>query len=338
MICFLVCFLIATVNGLFADPLTVVTLQAWDGLETGGVFISPAYEEDEERAFRMDVMKSELGRLDADIALITELNGLPGSAESLSSELGYVGLYGIHHAGFRIGAVGFPWNLREGSVILARDGLEFQPLETKRFSGLFIKNVVAAASKPAPMIMAGKITVSGRRIYVFLVHWTGIPGDPKEELEELTDVYVSDGMEGKDYLKAVGDAVERNERSLSLAYSTLGFVNSIAGESPVILAGSFNVTPDSREMEVLRRAGFSDSWDAAEGPGYTLDGSRNLNIQRFYDEEYSQRRERLDYILYRGEGLGVNDADIVFDIPTFGVHPSDRFGVYVKFDIPPASE
>lgn len=336
-ICFLFCLLLFTFSG-YTEPLTVVTLDAWDGLKDQGFFTSRSYEEDDERAFRMDIMASSLAGLDADLAVLTGLNGLPKAAEELSADLGYLGLYGINRAGYRIGVVGFPWNLREGSVMLARESLSFEPFDMKRFSGLFIKNTLAAARGTAPLVLGGKISRAGRDIYIFSVHWPGSSGNPEVELEELTDSYLSRSMDGGEYVKAVKTSVERNEQSLSLAYSTLGHINSLAGESAVILAGSFNVPPGSREMEVLQQAGFKDAWAAAEGPGYTLDGEKNLNIRRFFGEEAADRRERFDYILYRGEGMAVESAELVFDVPTFGVHPSDRFGLYAKFDILPASE
>ena len=322
----------------FSDPLTVLTLAAWDGLTGSGLFVAKEYEEDEEREFRLDVMRSELKRLDADLAVLTGLNGLPDLAESLSGELGYQGLYGINRGGLRIGVVGLPWNLREGSVMLARETLGFLPLDTKRFSGLFIKNTFSAGRKTSPQVMGGKIILAGRDVYVFSVEWTGTPGDPEEELSRLTGEYLSVRMEAGEFVKTLETAVTGHEENLATAYSTLGFINSIAGDNPVILSGSFNVLPGSREMEIMKRAGFQDAWEAGVGPGYTLDGSRNLNIQRFFDSPAVERQERLDYILYRGEGIIVRDADLVFDTPTFGVHPSDRFGVYARFEIRPSSE
>lgn len=334
--CILALFLVGL--SLSAEPLTIVTLDAWDGLKDKGVFTLRAFEAEEERAFRMDIMKAGLKNIDAQVVMLTGLNGLPDAAEALSSELNYQGLYGVNRGGFRIGVVGFPWNLRKGSVLLAREALEFQPIETRRFSGLFIKNTVAVGSKPAPQVLAGKLTAYGREVYVFTVHWPGVSGNPGEELESLTEEYLSGGMDGDDYVKAVGRTVDINEDRLDLVYSTLGFVNNLAGDAPVILAGSLNVPPDSKEMDILRRAGFKDAWQAGVGPGYTLDGERNLNLQRFFEDEYAGRRERFDYILYRGDGIDIMSAETVFDEPTFGVHPSDRFGVYAKLEVTPASE
>ncbi|MBN2050325.1 MAG: endonuclease/exonuclease/phosphatase family protein [Spirochaetales bacterium] len=316
-----------------AESLKVVAFPVWSGLKDSGFFTAREYEEPDERAFRLDIMKSGLQALNPDLAMLTGLNGLPKTAEELSEELGYNGMYSVNKGGVRIGVVGLPWNLREGSVLLVREEYDFQPLESKRFSGLFIKNTLSMGVKTAPQIMGGKITLAGREVYVFTVHWIGGPAHPEKDLQDLTKQYADGNLEGDAYIKAVRESVRRSEESLSLVYSTLGFINSLAGEAPVILAGSLNITPDSREMEALSQAGFKDAWEKGSGSGYTLDGQRNLNIRRFYGSDERDRRERLDYVLYRGEGITVRKAELVFDSPTFGVHPSDRFGVYAHFDV-----
>jgi endonuclease/exonuclease/phosphatase family metal-dependent hydrolase len=118
------------------------------------------------------------------------------------------------------------------------------------------------------------------------------------------------------------------------------FIRKVAGEQAVILMGDFNAGSDSEEIAVLRAAGFQDAWAAVrQEPGYTWDGTVNGNIRlqkEAYPEDFwlEPKRNRIDYIFFRGNGLKVLRAEVVLNRPGQGVYPSDHFGVLAEIEVP----
>lgn len=103
--------------------------------------------------------------------------------------------------------------------------------------------------------------------------------------------------------------------------------------------GDFDTLSASKEIGVLRAAGFRDEYEeVGDQPGYTWDGTRNANIllqRRTYPEDFwlEPVRKRIDYIFYRGPCLEVRASRVVLDRPVWGIYPSDHFGVLADFAI-----
>jgi endonuclease/exonuclease/phosphatase family metal-dependent hydrolase len=117
-----------------------------------------------------------------------------------------------------------------------------------------------------------------------------------------------------------------------------------AKESPQILLGDFNATPDSDEIRWLsglttlggRRVFYQDAWAAARAgePGYTW---RVENPFRARMSWLSANR-RIDYIFVtpaRRDGRGtIRGAELAFTEPgARGIHPSDHAGVVADVQI-----
>jgi endonuclease/exonuclease/phosphatase family metal-dependent hydrolase len=117
------------------------------------------------------------------------------------------------------------------------------------------------------------------------------------------------------------------------------FVEEVAGDRPVVLAGDLDATPDSGSIRFLRGRqgldGFSVSyWDAWElthpgQPGHTFTPVNPLVM-----EETDVTREeprRIDYVFVRagrrGPTLDVAECRLLFDEPVDGVWASDHFGL-----------
>ena len=92
-----------------------------------------------------------------------------------------------------------------------------------------------------------------------------------------------------------------------------------------ILAGDLNASPDSPELAALTDAGLTDTWDAANGYGWTwaetnphAQGARHPN-------------RRLDYIL-TGAGLNATTAGLAGTKAFDGMFPSDHYAVWADVE------
>jgi endonuclease/exonuclease/phosphatase family metal-dependent hydrolase len=104
---------------------------------------------------------------------------------------------------------------------------------------------------------------------------------------------------------------------------------------PLILVGDLNTGPGSPTPAygIFAEAGFTDAWTVAgTGPGFTCCFSDKVN-----DTDTSGLDERIDLVLYTGQGLEPISAEVVGDeladrTPS-GLWPSDHAGTVVTFRI-----
>jgi len=332
----LVLVLFALAGAVSAENITVATVDVWSGLTYRGVFRVREYEDRAAREFRYDLLSEGLLDLAPDIIAIQDANPLPAYVERLGADLGYDTVTAIRQAGVRIGPVGLPTNLREGSALLATRERAVTLLSTRQLSGSGAGNLAAFQLGPASNIIAARLEVADRPVFVFTTRWTPSPHADRDRMRGLVDRYDSGDLSGSEFLDLMGEAVTGGERRLSEAEKTLVFINETAGQAPVILMGSFHALPDSDEIALLRQAGFVDVWAAVgRGAGYTYDPSANTNI-RTYDLSSSDDAERIDYIFIRGEDIAARSARLIFNRPTYGVYPSDHYGLLAELRIDPA--
>jgi hypothetical protein len=329
-------FLVAVSGVAFAEKtLKVITINVWSGLTYNGVFKSGTYESTEERAFRYGLLVNALRELDADIIGVNEANMLPGYAKRLSRDLDYDFIYSVRFGGVRLGQAGFPINLREGQIILAKKYLNLASVGSRSLSGGYAGNFASFHWRDAERIVAGKITVGEREVFLFSAGWHGSEFSSDPQLKTLVDLYSSGRIAGTDLLARMQDAVDGHQERVSEAQKALEFILEIAGDNAVVLMGTLNALPGSAEIYVLTDAGFNDAWQAGRGEGYTRDGVRNTNIiNYFYDEQSAEnpRRDRLDYIFFRGNGVAAKKAYIALDEATYEIHPSDHFAVVAELE------
>lgn len=324
--------------GLGAEALSVVSINAWSGLTDGGVFHVREYEDRAEREFRFDLLTTRLAEAAPQIIAVQEANPLPRYGERLAAALSYDLLYHTRQAGVRIGPVGLPTNLREGSVLLASQELSLaDPLRTQ-LTGGGAGNLFAFQLGSASQVFGGRVSVAGRTVYVFTTRWTESPPAGAARLTELVSQYDADELPADAFLDTLREAVEGAEVRLREARRTLTFINEQAGEAPVILMGSFYAAPDSDEIVMLKEAGFLDVFaSVGSGTPYTYDSLANTNIQEHeLVVSGDSVRRRIDYIFIRGRGISARSARVVFQDPTYGVHLSDHFGVQAELWVEPA--
>jgi endonuclease/exonuclease/phosphatase family metal-dependent hydrolase len=117
----------------------------------------------------------------------------------------------------------------------------------------------------------------------------------------------------------------------------MAFINQAAGDNPVILLGDFNDLSNSEPIGIVLAAGFIDTYPAVNSePAYTWDELLNANIQTHYLKEKTTtnaRRDRIDYILSRGNELKIRASKVVLNQLENDLHPSDHFGVMTIFEV-----
>jgi endonuclease/exonuclease/phosphatase family metal-dependent hydrolase len=104
---------------------------------------------------------------------------------------------------------------------------------------------------------------------------------------------------------------------------------------PLILVGDINSGPGTSTPAygILSDAGFSDAWkEVGSGPGFTCCFSEKL-----LDTDTSRLDERIDLVLYTGEGIQPASAEVVGDElgdrTSSGLWPADHAGTVVTFRI-----
>lgn len=320
----------------FAENITVATVNVWSGLTYRGVFVAGEYEDAATREFRFDLLTNGLRALEPDVIAIQEANPLPGYAERLAEEIGYDLLFDVRQAGVRIGPVGLPANLREGEAILAGRDRALRQLATRRLVGPSAGNVAAFQFGSGSQIVAAQIDTEARPVYLFTTRWTPSPPADRARLVALAEEYHAGTLDADEYTRLVDEAVAGNERRRREARETVTFINEIAGEEPVILMGSFYALPDSEAIALLRDAGFIDVWQVVgRGAGLTWDATTNANIIEHDLASATIERARYDYIFIRGRGIAARSASVIFSRPTYGVHPSDHYGLFAEIRVDP---
>ena len=323
------------VSGLHAENISVVTVDVWSGLTYSGVFRVREYEDRAARSFRYDLLASGLEALSPDIVAIQDANPLPSYVDRLAGDLGYDAVYAVRQAGVRIGPVGLPANLREGSAILAVRSRALSQLPTRQLTGGGAGNLAAFQLGAASHVVAAQVRVADRPVYVFTTRWTPSPHANREDMRTLVDRYSAEDLSGGELLDLIGEAVEGAERRKLEAEKTLVYINEVAGKEPVILMGSFHALAGSEEIQLLKDAGFVDVWQVVgRGAGETYDPAANTNI-RNHGLSPSSDAERIDYIFIRGEDIAARSIRLVFNRPTYGVFPSDHYGLYAELRVDP---
>jgi endonuclease/exonuclease/phosphatase family metal-dependent hydrolase len=334
LLCTAACLSAATAG---AQNLCIVTINVWSGLDYKGSLKMGEYQAPETRERRSRILLEQLRDLDPDVIAVNEANKLPAYARMMAGQLGYDQISHVGLGGLRAGPLGLPVNLREGDVILAKKSLKLESIGRRQLSGGPVGNFFTFHFSDATQVIGGRIGVNGRELYLFNTHWHASPFPTAEYFRRLAERRDAGLIDAERYDELVAEAVDGREWRLEEARKTLEFIDKVAGEEPVILMGDFNAREDSEEIALLRVAGFRDAYgEAGEPPGYTWDGTVNANIQlqkRTFPEDFwlEPKKQRIDYIFFRGPGLQVKTGRVVLDSPRGGFFPSDHFGVMAEF-------
>ncbi len=325
-----------------AENLRVLTINVWSGLDYKGSVRMGEYQDRQTRERRTRILLEQLRQLNPDVIAVNEANKLPRYARRLARELDYDRVFHVGLGGLRAGPIGLPLNLREGDVILARRGLQLDGGVRRQLSGGPVGNFFTCHFADATQVIGGRITVSGRELYLFNTHWHASPFPTEETFRRLDERRDAGLIDAGRYDELVAEAVDGQKWRLEEARKTVEFIDKVAGTTPVILMGDFNAREDSQEIAVLREAGFRDAFaQTGDPPGYSWDGTVNGNIQlqkRAFPEDFwmEPKRQRIDYIFFRGSGLKAEASAVVLNRSVQGLFPSDHFGVMADFADPGA--
>ncbi len=322
-----------------AESLRIVTINVWAGLDYKGSLKMGEYQDRQTRDRRTQILIDQLKELEPDVIAVNEANKLPRYARRLARALGYDRIHHVGLGGLRAGPLGLPVNLREGDVILARNSLQLKSAGRRQLSGGPVGNFFTCHFTDATQVIGGRVTVSGRELYVFNTHWHASPFPTPDYFRRLAERRDAGLIDAERHDELTAEAVEGQKWRLGEARETLRFIDGIAGGAAVILMGDFNARSDSEEIALIGAAGFRDAFaEAGDPPGYSWDGTVNGNIQlqkRVYPEDFwlEPKRQRIDYIFFRGPGLQVQASEVVLNRQVQGLYPSDHFGVMADFQV-----
>jgi hypothetical protein len=322
-----------------AEELTFVSVNSWAGLEYKGFISCKEYETENDRNFRHEVLLSGLETLKADVIVLNGINPANQSAADGAEKLGMNYLVQTSRSGLRIGPVSLPLNLREGDAIFTNKALETEAAGRIHMNGSFSNNIFTLFSRKGVQVLGQRVKAGDAEFYVFSAVWTESLFNDAKSLGLLLEGYLKGDISSEDYPLLIEDAVSGAEIRAAQAAETLSFINKTAGESPVILMGSLNALPDSKEISLLKNAGFSDVYQkVGRGKGNTIDLSGNSNYEKIPEgsgiAESLNGDYRADYILIRGEGVNPVSAEVVLNVPVYGVYPSNRYGIKAVIKLP----
>ncbi len=314
-----------------AQPLKVVTINVWSGLNYIGYLKMGEYETAARRAARYQVLVSELKALQPDVVALNEANKLPRYANRIARDLGMAEIYHVGVGGVRAGPVGLPVNLREGDVLLAKPRLDLKSEGRLQLSGGPVGNFFTFHTTDATQVIAGSIRVGGKKVYVFVTHWHASPFMTPENLTLWRADSATGKMTPERYAANIREAKAGQAWRAGESRKMLDFIDRTAGQAPVLLLGDFNSRRGMPEIERYIRAGFVDVYQSVNtDSGYTWDDVVNTNISDFQLPEdlplSKRRRHRIDFIFVRG-AWEIIDSRVVLNRSRDGILPSDHFGV-----------
>jgi Endonuclease/Exonuclease/phosphatase family len=315
-----------------AETLDLLCFNVWSGLDSGGLVADPSLEEPGSREFRRELLERGIEALEPDLLGLLELNPLPAAVRELEERFDLNGVWQIDRGGVRIGPVGLPLNRRQGMALLVREDLDLSERGVRKLSGGGLGSWYQIGD--TGIVLSAVVQVGSTRLHLFITHWEETLYDDEEALNALVAEYSRGDGDAKDLLKQVGKAAEGGELRRRQAAAALDYINQTAGREPAILMGTLAAAPGSEVLDLIKQAGFRDTWtlrggatwDEANNPNTLLSGRGDLFSA-------GERGDRVDYVLIRGDGIRSLGSRIVFNEPTYGTWPSDHYGLLVRLEV-----
>jgi len=353
----LVCFLAFCSR---SQPLKIVTLNLWSGLDYHGTLSMGEYETPEHRELRFQLMLQGMESERPDIIALQEANPVHSVASRLADSLGYDAVWQRVNSGLKFGPFGVPWNLNEGLVLLARKGLkiEFQDVwDLGRQPGVF-GNTFSFHSSEENIALVAKIVYRGIPVYLINVHTMAVVPVDSSSTAMFAEILKKEGVTQErhaQYMSEYRTAGKTIGQQLDLLAA---YIADRTQGTPKIVAGDFNVASGSVLMKrFLQKTCLVDISSQPDGNVHnSWDPERNTNIAHSRDS-VDASRDRLsplellsawhdgyprtiDYILV-DSALAVtapSKARFVFDSAKEGVYVSDHFGLsaQVRVAAPPS--
>lgn len=333
--------------------LRILTINVWSGLDYKGALKMGEYETAEKREARFQALITQIRKADPDIIFIQEANKVAKYTARLSSELAFDKVHQVCLGGIKVGPFGIPTNFKEGMSILARPSLGLCKHDVWKLSGTFglYGDTVTIHFDESIFAVVGKIIVQDTPVYLVNIHLASLPPrDP--ELTSQFERLVSEGKVSKEeFQEGIQTWHKREERQKNEIKKLLKYISKLHEDSPVIVAGDFNATPDSEAIQLFESAGFFDVFPLGN-PGnlYTWDPETNQNIS--YSTRITNAKNialegydllnsigakiprRIDYIFLSShfKPENIKQSHVVFESSIDQVQASDHFGVFTEID------
>ncbi|MCX6142778.1 MAG: BamA/TamA family outer membrane protein [Ignavibacteriales bacterium] len=339
----------------FGQTLKVVTMNIWTGLDYIGYRRIGEYEPQAIRDQRSRMLIKELKSNLADVIALQEVNPVQSLGPAIADELGYDCIYERANAGLKIGRIGFPTNLNEGLVILARKSLRLEFVDVWDLSdgfGLF-GNAASLHWTERRLGLVGRIRIGTAEVYVVNVHISSVVPDDSSAryvARHIASSRTQDEQEIRQIVQELFSDADSRMRSVELMLRQL---NGPYADKPCIVLGDFNAGSSQPEIRRLRTG--SNLLDASEiagiGSSLTWDPERNTNIRYsvqpvdasgdsltpagLLSAWYDGRPRTIDHI-FLNRSWKVSDvegAHIVLDKPENGLFASDHYGVLAALNV-----
>lgn len=340
------------------DSLKILTVNVWSGLDYRGIIRMGEYEPRERREARFQALVTQLRQLSPDVIFVQEANPLPRYAARLASALSMEEIHQVVNGGIKAGNVGFPVNLKEGLVILARADLSLEKEAAWKLWGSagVHSDLLSFQFGEAIIALVGKIKLAEQPLYLVNVHLAAAPRIP-DDAESFRKTLPADvEMDEAEFNSALKVWQRRDRRRKVEVEDLLRRIEKLPPGVPVIVGGDFNAAPQSPEMVLF--AGKSPlvdvlaTGDVSRTPAsFTWDTTLNGNtaftvkirdargrVREGFDllaALASNYRCRLDYIFLSEElaQAGILDRRIVLKESVLGVQASDHFAVMVEIKV-----
>lgn len=293
--------------------LKIFTLNVWSGFRYNGLLKLEEYETPEERERRYEGLCSEIRSLDPDVIFLNEVNPMFKYAKRISKELGYdwIGHMGV--AGVRAFGVGFPVNLREGDIILAKKELKLQYCSSRHLGGKgYCGNYFSFHFDNLTQGVLGKITVDGKEVYLCCTHWIAAPKVSEENFEKLNELCKKWKFDKSEISAAKEKLLEINDVKLKEAQRLCSWLETeVKPETPLIVGGDFNAEADWNELVYLIEKGYRRLVPDDEGIR-TWDPRFNTNLQKYYVDETKIKQKSLYHQLDAEDEMPERNIDHFF--------------------------
>ncbi len=347
-------------GGAGQGQLRLLTINVWSGLDYTGFTSFGEYEEKQRRQARFEALVGQIRDLDPDVVFVQEANPLARYASRLAERLSFEEIHQVVNAGIKLGPVGIPVNFKEGLAILARPSLRLGMYDAWKLAGSFglHGDALTIHFDEAVFSLVGKIFVDEVPIYLVNVHLVSSPPRGTEVEAQLQDFLTEGSISEKEHRKALSFWRGRYERREREAAELLERLDELPPDSPRIVAGDFNATPDSPEMRLFQTSGqFHDTqshsgsiqqptWDPEENEniayssrmtdarGKSRSGKSRIGYQRLFTW-YASRSRRIDYIFLSRhfDADDISESRVVLNTAVNGVKPSDHYGVVADVNL-----
>lgn len=332
---------------LHSQSIRIATLNVWTGVDYRGTWTVGEYETDAARETRFQAVAEELRRVDPDVILLQECNPVNQTGSRFASALGYDWIGQRVNAGIKIGPLGFPTNLNEGLVILARKGLRLKFVDAWRLSGNFgaFGDIVSFHFAEHNIALVGSITVRGREILVVNVHLTSAIPDDSVTRSEAEVLLQKSGAPQTLRARVVGEITGHAKERAEQVVRLVELVEAHGRGMPLILGGDFNATDTSAEMKLLTGRFLraippenAVTWDPANpNTEYSRRLPPNSMLMDTLNAWYDGIPRAIDHVFLGGgfQSGNIRSASIFADRPHEGGYVSDHYGLLVEVEDPP---